>query len=217
MSAKKKIIKINWLDHFIGFISVLLGVLIAFGLNNQKETSNKEKAIKIALKNICEEMDKNRHQIDSVQKHNMLSLKVLRKMMPYVDENFDVLERDSVVQLIHDYPDFRQLGNDTTFEATLQFVYLSYTAWETAERTNVLSYMDYELVSDIAVLYDYQADIDKKYQEVFDEFADIKQGSQVNGLNKQRLKAFISEAEFTYSLRPTDPYIEIINRIKGDL
>ena len=51
--------KIDWLNHFVAFASSLLGILIAFQLDNWRESRGENEKMQIALQGIKKEIENN--------------------------------------------------------------------------------------------------------------------------------------------------------------
>jgi len=52
--------KIDWLNHGIAFLAALLGILIAFQLDDYQEDQQRKKELQITLSSIKKEIESNR-------------------------------------------------------------------------------------------------------------------------------------------------------------
>jgi len=52
--------KIDWINHLIGFLTALIGIVIAFQLDDWQERRREEEKLKITLKAIKAEIDSNK-------------------------------------------------------------------------------------------------------------------------------------------------------------
>lgn len=164
---------IDWLNHFVGLISVLLGVLIAFGLNNWNESQKEERVINTVLKNIANEIEENLGRLDSVNYENQLAHDQLKQYLRLVDGKMDTNRPlDSIRAFQMKNPGF--ISEDLqSISFSLELYQLSNVAWRTAERTNVLPSMDYDLVQGLAVIYDFQSKLERFDTDITDKMAAI--------------------------------------------
>ena len=71
--------KINWRDHFMEFVIVTLGIIIAFALNNWNENRNEKKLVRLYLEGIKEELVANKAELDRVYPYHLELLKTLKE------------------------------------------------------------------------------------------------------------------------------------------
>ena len=71
--------KINWRDHFMEFVIVTLGIIIAFALNNWNENRNEKKLVRLYLEGIKEELVANKAELDRVYPYHLELLKTLEE------------------------------------------------------------------------------------------------------------------------------------------
>ena len=171
MTAKKKRSKIDWLNHFVGFISVLAGVLIAFGLNNWNESRKERRIIQSVLVNIQDEVKRNNERLDAAYGENKKIHDTLGGYLQLLD---DTMEPNAPLDTLRKF----QSANSAFISADLESVSFSFelfqlsnVAWRTAERTNILSAMDYDLVHDLAFIYDFQTKLDRFDEKITDEIS----------------------------------------------
>ena len=56
---KDRIVKIDWLNHFIAFLSALFGILIAFQLEDYRDDQKEKEELQITLNAIKKEIENN--------------------------------------------------------------------------------------------------------------------------------------------------------------
>ncbi len=173
MAAKKKKRNIDWLNHFVGFVGVLAGVMIAFGLNNWNESRKEERTIQAVLVNIEDELKRNSDRLDTAYMENKAIHDVLQGFLALVDDSMEPnAPADSLKQFHLRHPEF--ISEDfESISFSFELFQLSDVAWRTAERTNILSSMDYDLVHDLAFIYDFQSKLDRFDERIADEISNI--------------------------------------------
>ncbi|HQU73433.1 MAG TPA: hypothetical protein PKV71_15020 [Calditrichia bacterium] len=120
---------------FLEAFMVVLGVVIAFGANEYRENSNRQKQVQVALSGILEEIQTNQKALqESLDYHRMLI------------DTLQVLSRKGLERA-----DIRIFNRGFVHPATLQS-----TAWEAAKATNVVSDIPYQTVREISAIYQQQ-------------------------------------------------------------
>lgn len=209
----KKKSKIDWLNHFFGLISVLLGVLIAFGLNSWNENNKEDKIISTVLKNLYSEVEGNIRKVDSVNQENQVVHDQLKEYLELVDSQMEPLEPiDSLRAFQSRNTEF--ISDDLESIAFhIELYQLSNVAWKTAERTNILSAMDYDLVKGLAVIYDFQTKIERFDVDITDRVASIAT-SENRKEDWARIRKDIDIAlQFSTSLQ--EGYKDLLQEIKA--
>ncbi len=114
---------------FLEFFSIVLGVLLALGLNEWRENRSHQSQANAALLNIKNELQSNLEILTAIHENNTTTIKLMT-------ENQDA---DS--------------SEERKFIPGLQ---LRETAWETFLSTNVSNYVDYETVLILSETYSFQ-------------------------------------------------------------
>ena len=129
MAAKDKKHNIDWLNHFVGLISVLLGVLIAFGLNSWNESRKEDRVIQTVLVNIQDEMENNLRELDSTYLANKNLRDFLVELLKVVDDKMDpVKPADSLIGFRQKYADY--ISDDLeSISILIELFELSDVAW----------------------------------------------------------------------------------------
>lgn len=158
-------VKIDWPNHIIGFFSALFGILIAFELDQWRESRNELELADSAFTNLKKEVDINQN----ILRENVnLNLKTIRKMQQVLTKVENSLlfvgtrtEADSINQkfgrlLFIDtlslpsrktgWPVHIGIGN-------ILVPSLQTSAWESAKATGALNYMPYEKVVSLSFVY----------------------------------------------------------------
>lgn len=151
--AKKQKNKIDWLNHLIGLVAVLFGVLIAFWLNNWSEENKAEATMKVALENIRSEIDKNSASLDTIIQSNTRLHTFLSVYLQSVDDGMSVLVNETEWSVLTEkYPQYLNEGKSGV-QIDMDLFQLSDVAWSASHRTDVFSYMDYDLAFTLEKAY----------------------------------------------------------------
>jgi len=87
--------KINWLNHFIELVVVVIGITLAFMLNNWREGYVDHQLEKKYLNSFMDDLNFDRVQLDSLILYNETKLKDINRLITFL-KNKDV-ENDSVL------------------------------------------------------------------------------------------------------------------------
>ena len=154
--SKKKKNKVDWLNHLVGLVAVVFGVLIAFWLNSWSEENRMEATLKVALENIKSEVGRNNDNLDTIIQSNKTLHTFLSTFLDSVDENMKVTVSDSAWnQLVMRYPQYLSDGKSGV-QIDLDLFQLSDVAWSAAHRTDAFSSMDYDLAFTLEKAYTLQ-------------------------------------------------------------
>jgi uncharacterized protein YeeX (DUF496 family) len=166
-------VKIEWLNHLLGFLGVILGVLIAFWLNNWAQDRKEMKIARVALANIRNEVARNLESLDSVILLNQRQMSFFDAYLEYTtdDMGFRGEQRyiDSLKQL---YPEYIQDKNNVT--VSLRLYELPDVAWRTTLNSSVLSAIDFELVYHLNETYSLQQKLSQMDKQLIDGVISIK-------------------------------------------
>ena len=216
MATKKKKNKIDWLNHFVGFVGVLAGVLIAFGLNNWNESNKEHRIIQSVLVNIEDELRRNSERLDTAYAENKKIHDALKGYLALLDDKMEPnVPTDTLEKFQAENPEFMSEDLESVSIA-FELFQLSDVAWRTAERTNILSAMDYDLVHDLAFIYDFQNKLDHFDEKVPDEISRVwssrtnKQGwsRMLKDLNTALVFSGIVEELYDNVLEEMEDHIE---------
>jgi len=132
--------KIDWLNHFLEFIVVVIGILIAFQLNTCRENKKEKKIVEKHISNIIEETTFNKDMF----KYSLMSLE---KLAIEVDK-LQAFQQDSNVAV--------DSLNKQVFNAlNLPYLYLQKNAYSSLKGSNDIRFInDFELQNDIIKLYE---------------------------------------------------------------
>lgn len=138
--------KIDWLNHLLEFLVVLIGILIAFQLNKYSENKSKSNLIKNHLDYVKLECQENEKELD-------IYLQQINKQIEYCDSL--LLEISSTKNLII----IRDLS---TKLLDLRNIDLSRNAYEVLTQSGDIRFLkDYDLKREIISLYDSFKNVDK--------------------------------------------------------
>jgi len=151
--SKKKKNKVEWLNHLVGLVAVVFGVLIAFWLNNWSEENKAEATLRVALENIKSEVGKNNANLDTIIVSNKTLHSFLSRYLTVVNEEMKVTSTDAEwSELVMQYPQYLNEGRSGV-QIDLDLFQLSDVAWSTAHRTEAFSSMDYNLAFTLEKAY----------------------------------------------------------------
>lgn len=154
MSETKK--RIDWTNHIVGFVSVVLGVVMAFWLNSWNEQRKETRSVRVALQNIKREILKNQANLDTIVDQNRRHLVFLEELLGSTNNEMEVtVSAEKWQGLVEKYPE--ELGTGASgVRLNLSLYQLSEVAWATAHRTAVLSSIDFDLAFTLEEVYDLQ-------------------------------------------------------------
>jgi len=189
---KLKNIKINQ-KLLIEFISVTFAVFLGLMLNQWKDNQNNQKLASQSITNIRAEIDTNSARVKAmIDSHKMM-----------------VSRLDSVNSLS------TEKYEQDNFSLSLDFKIISSTSWETAKLTQAITYMDYDVVSEIANLYHYQNYYESFVKEYVNKNIYVKSNVSYKEYveNMQRFLNAIIPIE----KRLMDYYKQILNELPGGI
>lgn len=143
--------KIDWLNHFLEFIVVLIGILIAFQLNKCSENRTKSNLIESHLNYIELECKENEGQLNvSIQQINE-QIKTCDTLLEVISQNKNPLK----------------IRNLSTSLLDLRNVELKRNAYEVLTQSGDIRYLrNYELKRRIISMYDSFKNVDKINQSI---------------------------------------------------
>lgn len=133
--------KIDWLNHFLEFIVVVIGILLAFQLNTCSEKKKEKKLIIEHINNIIDETQLNKSLLQN-------SIKNSEKLIATLDSTIQLTEKDTLdVYKIH--PLTLQL-------LSLDYIYIKKNAYNSLVQSGDIRFLEQsELQNDIVSLYEY--------------------------------------------------------------
>ncbi len=132
--------KIDWLNHFLEFIVVVIGILLAFQLNTCRENKRETALIERHITNIIEESQFNDTRMERSLKSTQETLNTINSILAEVDNAAEVPSiSEKVYKLLN-------------FEAS----YFKITAYNSLKESGDIRFMDdFQLRDDIITLYEY--------------------------------------------------------------
>jgi hypothetical protein len=140
LQTKKLNEKIDWLNHFIGFVVVVLGILIAFQLNEYSQENAQRKLI-----------DKH---IDNIRKESEVNLRNLKGAIAYGEQQLNDL--DTMLTLIKQERSLPRINRLSIKLLNLGGSYLRKNAYSLFLESGDMRFMnDFEEQKKIINLYEY--------------------------------------------------------------
>ena len=214
MTQKRSRETIQWLNHTVNFISVLLGIVIAFSLQNWNENRKERKTIHTALNNIANEIRTNLGRIDTVIQKNQAQLNMQYEYLDLIDENFGLkVGPEEWETFALKYPDYFN-PEEQSWTLDFDLFILSRVAWETTQQMGILSSLDFELAADIGTVYEIQEKVEQFDMEMVDK---VSQLSTQNSESLIRLlRSVRSRIAFALSLRDS-VYPEMLEGLEANI
>ena len=136
--GKKK--KIDWLNHFLEFIVVVIGILLAFQLNTCSEKKKEDAIVDSHISKIIDETRFNLNRVEGIQKNSKDLLQMLDTLTVVINDQ-ERLEKEHFL----------------TFQLmSLDYLYIKKNAYNTLVATGDIRHIDdLELQNDVVSLYEY--------------------------------------------------------------
>ncbi|RDK88336.1 hypothetical protein [Marinirhabdus gelatinilytica] len=133
--------KIDWLNHFLEFIVVVIGILLAFQLNTCREAKKEDNLVESHVKNVVEETQFNKQQIEG-------SLETSKTLLQKLDTLINLTAQKELD---------RNSAHILSMELmSLDYMYLKKNAYNSLVETGDIRFMDNsQLQKDIISLYEY--------------------------------------------------------------
>jgi hypothetical protein len=184
--------RIDWINHSVGFLSALLGIYIAFRLENYREEEKEKEKVKIVKGALKKEIEDNL----KIYKTNIDDLSGWLEFKDFYDKTWDNKNEGLVVGLNEfslmskkqparflNAKEIKQI-NDTLKVFDVDFVVdvapmtgISTSSWKTALTSGILTSMDYSFTTKLSQLYDWtDKNIGTSEEELFENYL---------GLNKK--------------------------------
>ncbi len=158
--------KVDWPNHLIGFFSALFGILIAFELDQWRESKNNQEDARNAFEKIKVEIQINKETLHSVVNTNLKLLELLEfEVIPHINDKLGyngpteaaiaINSKVYPVAIIHIVDtSLANINSSVTINmGSLSHPILHYSAWESAKATGVINNFEYEKVLAISYLY----------------------------------------------------------------
>lgn len=132
--------KIDWLNHFLEFIVVVIGILLAFQLNTCSEDKKESALVEEHIQNIIEETEFNKRTI-------VTSLSLSEDLLKDID---------SILMELRSTQDITKI-NQLSFKAlSINPLYLKKTAYNSLKESGDIRFIDdFNLKNDIITIYEY--------------------------------------------------------------
>jgi hypothetical protein len=224
--SKMNNFRIDWINHSIGFLSALLGIYIAFRLENYREEEKEQEKVRIVKGALKKEIEDNL----KIYKTNIDDLSGWLEFKDFYDKKWDDKNEGLVIGLNEfslmskkqsarflNAKEIKQI-NDTLKVFDVAFVVdvapttgISTSSWKTALASGILSSMDYSFTTKLSQLYDWtDKNIGTSEEELFENFL---------GLNKKEnavnLTALVTQ--YRNILRVQTLKYDQINRINSGI
>jgi ribosomal protein S17E len=152
--------KIDWLNHFLEFVVVIVGILIAFQLNTCSQNKKEQQLVDRHIANIIEETEFNKNNFIYASKKVGEAIKTLDTLLTYIEEAKDLdsinalsiemlnlpityIKRNSYNSLVES-GDIRLVSNFELKEDVIQ-LYEFYSWAEGIDKVTAQTYNDYFL------------------------------------------------------------------------
>jgi hypothetical protein len=224
--TKSKKFRIDWVNHAVGFLGALLGIYIAFRLENYREEKKEKERVTIVKEALRKEIEDNL----KIYKTTIDDLSGWLEYKDFLDKRRDnkaggwaiganelSLMSKKTPNRFSDAKEIKKI-NDTLKVYDLNFQVdvaptsrVSTSGWKTAVSSGVLSSMDYSLTTKLAQVYDWtEKDIGTSEKELFENFL---------GINKEQSLTDFKTLVMHYRniLRVQTLKYDQINRIKSDI
>lgn len=155
MARKRNKRIIDWENHLLNFFGVVLGVLIAFWLNSWAHDRKERQTAVTALKNIRNELLKNKESVDSTVANHIVLFEFLDAYLPNVTDDMEARGSYRIIDsLVVAYPQY--LNGRSDIEVPARIYQLSDVAWQTAVDAGIVSNLDFDLAYQLNQVYDLQ-------------------------------------------------------------
>ena len=132
--------RIDWLNHFLEFIVVVIGILLAFQLNTCSEKKKESELVKSHIENIIEETKFNLNRVKGIQKNS-------QDLLTMIDTLFVAIADEDRIKREH-FLTYKIMG--------LDYLYIKKNAYNTLVTTGDIRFIDtLELQEGIVSLYEY--------------------------------------------------------------
>jgi hypothetical protein len=198
--GKFRNLRIDWINHTVGFLSAVLGIYIAFRLENYREEQQEKEKVRIVKAALKKEIEDNL----KIYKTNITELSGWLEYNDFYDRKWDVKNGGLVIgnheltfmskKQPHRFASLKEIKliNDTLKVFDLKFMVdvapatgISTSSWKTAVASGILNSMDYSLTTKLSQLYDWtEKDIGTSEKELFENFLGVNKKEDSADLDK---------------------------------
>lgn len=164
---------IQWMNHFMGFFSVVLGVLLAFWLNDWNTDKKEQEQINIALVNLKSEMKVNMENSQIALDANSKQHDYMNAIASIVDDDFELTVENEILDSIYLAHWNKPKPESNVRLADLELFGLSEVAYKTFLETRLINSIEFELAINIQETYMLQNKISKLDDDIIDEVKDL--------------------------------------------
>lgn len=184
--GKGKSHRVDWMNHLIGLISVMVGILIAFWLEDYRETKKEQRLIESFLTSIKSEIQDNREQIVSTSDRMHRLQQKLSEVRSFENiEGFIQMSGTEMKNHLESFPedtmnvDYKSDGR-VSFRPrfSLTIYSLEDVIWKTGLSAELLSSMDFELISLLSGAYESLGRVMVWDEEYFLDFNVLKKTTE---------------------------------------
>lgn len=181
--------RIDWPNHFMGFISTLLGVWLAFSLGNHYEHRREISRMTVAMKNVTEEVHKNHEKLDNHLEHLDSLIGAVSGFAKLIDEEMNLVAGENqMAAFLDEFGWFMNVDNkkplrDTFFEydgglnLNLRYMSTSNIAWENTKLMDVLHLVPTETAFQLHGMYGLQDEAQRALNEAMDIIKNLFQNN----------------------------------------
>ena len=175
-------VSIDWPNHIVGFFSALFGILVAFELDQWRESVQEGEVAANAFEKIKDEIQVNKTTLHETVNTNLTLISGLEDIvLPSLNEKLQFqasrvkadsinTNKDLMVVAYVDTIEWKKSGGNPPTHIVIGNLIqpvLHYSAWESAKSTGALNFMEYERVLSISSLYN--------DPRITDELEDVKE------------------------------------------
>lgn len=216
--------KVDWPNHLIGFFSALFGILIAFELDQWRESKNSQEDARNAFEKIKVEIQTNKETLHAVINGNLKLLELLEsEFIPHINDKLGYNGSSTAALAINAkvYPaaiihladtSLANINSSVTINmGSLSHPILHYSAWESAKATGIINDLEYEKVLAISYLYN--------TERILEELQEIRlllrKSDEIN--SKIGLEKLLSELRESHMIIHTelDYYDTFVNMVQS--
>lgn len=205
--------RIDWPNHFMAFISTLLGVWLAFSLGNYYEHQREISRMEVAMTNVHQEILKNQGKVDRHIAHLDSLLGALGAFSKMINDDMNLIAGANQMQdFMDNYGWFMSIEiqkpfKDTLYEydgnlnLNLQYMSVSNIAWENTKLMDVLHLVKTETAFQLHGLYGLQAEAQRALNEAIDIIKNLFQKNyDSDSVTRTIINDLKGQIQFSYGL-----------------
>jgi hypothetical protein len=169
---------IEWKNHLFGFLSVLIGVLVAFWLNDWNENKKIQRNVNNALVNLRTEIERNKETAKQIKASNFRQISYMKEIYDLLDDDLEPTVPDSVIVKI--YSKIFETSEDSieSLGIEMDLYSLSDVAYNTFKESEILSNIDFQLAVKLADTYITQSKLSDLDDDLIDEAKLLDEGKE---------------------------------------